>query len=763
MKHLNLTKWLTSSFSLTTLCLLIWLAFNFQHLGSRIENDLMSLLPKSEREINSEKIISQIAKTGESHLVLIITSSKLDESIKAEELLWEDLKKLGLKRTNSNLDFNKVINFYRPYKSSLITADDVNQINTNSSQFWHDKSLSLAYSFSGMGLDWKDDPFGLLGDWLNSLVKAKVRPYGSSLIIEDSNSTFVAMPLELSNPDTSMDQRNFLATSIIQTIEKTKKKLPSIEIQKAGVLFYASATAIKAENEISTIGIISIITALTLITLAFRSAIAIGAVLLTVCVAGLYAFLICLLIYPKVYLLTLAFGTSLIGMSVDYCLYWLTSSIEDPKRPEDRRRYLLPGMALALLTTVFGYTLLSATPFPVLSQMAIFSISGLIAAWLFVMLFFPLIGWLEFKKNSFYLAFSAIKPGFGIHNPILRSTFTAILLLISLYGVVTFKGTDDIRALASYDKNLIAEQMTVSKILELPSPAQFFIVSGNTPDEILTTSENLINELQKLIKNKQLISYQAISNFVPSIKSQKTNKAIYEKLMGGEALNKVAKTMEMPDSWVAAEQNQNNILTFDEFKKSPLFEKFQGLWFENNGKYFTAILLSGISDQFTIDQLSEMENPSIIWVNKPLEISEIFKRYRILFSIFIALAYVVTFIAISLRFKSNAWRAIAPPVLATFITISILTTLAEPIGLLSVLAFALLLGVGTDYGIFLLQYPRDERVIFSISIGALMSLVAFGTLTISHVPALHSFGITLLFGISLSWALTIFFAKKICH
>jgi predicted exporter len=294
-----------------------------------------------------------------------------------------------------------------------------------------------------------------------------------------------------------------------------------------------------------------------------------------------------------------------------------------------------------------------------------------------------------------------------------------------------------------------------------PSPAQFFIVSGNTPDEVLTNSEQLIKELQKLIKNKQLISYQAISTYVPSIKSQETNNATYEKLINEQTVKRIAKTMEMPESWVIAEESQKNILTFDEFKRSPLFEKFQGLWLENNGRYFTAILLSGINDQLTINHLSKMGSSSIIWINKPLEISEIFKRYRMLFSVLIALAYIITFIAISLRYKSNAWRAVAPPVLATFITISILITLGEPIGLLSVLAFALLLGVGTDYGIFLLQYPRDERVIFSISIGALMSLVAFGTLTISHVPALHSFGITLLFGISLSWALTIFFAKKI--
>jgi predicted exporter len=568
------------------------------------------------------------------------------------------------------------------------------------------------------------------------------------------------MPFELTNPDLNMGQRNVLAQTIINAIDITQQDLPSIKIHKAGVLFYASATAIKAEAEIFFIGIISVIAALALITLAFRSFVAIGAVFLTVCIAFLYAFLICFFIYPKVYLLTLAFGTSLIGMSVDYCLYWLTGSIDDTKTPGERRKYLLPGMALALLTTVIGYAFLSATPFPVLSQMAVFSVSGLIAAWLCVVLFFPMLSQVQFKGNGFSRAFSVIKPGFGISNLFYKFVLSSLLIGAGVYGAITFKGTDNIRALASYDANLVAEQAMVSKLIGLPSPAQFFIVSGNSPDEVLSATEGLIQKLQPLLQSHQISNFQAISSYVPSLDIQMKNRESYANLVDEKVLQKISKAMDMPNSWVNSQTEPSKILTFEEFEKSPMFKQMKGLWFQDDGKYFTAVLLSGISDQSTIDELSRMGGDSIGWINKPEEISGIFKRYRTLFSILIGLGYIITFIGISIRYKTEAWRAIAPPVLATFITIAILSALGEPIGLLSILAFALLLGVGTDYGIFLLQYPVDDRVTFSITIGALMSLVSFGTLTFSHVPVLHSFGITLLFGISLSWALTIFFAKK---
>ena len=127
----------------------------------------------------------------------------------------------------------------------------------------------------------------------------------------------------------------------------------------------------------------------------------------------------------------------------------------------------------------------------------------------------------------------------------------------------------------------------------------------------------------------------------------------------------------------------------------------------------------------------------------------------------IAFGYLLTFVAIYLKYGKSAWRAVLPPILATCLTLSILTVTGEAITLMTVIAFALLLGVGTDYGIFLLQYPSDKRVLLSISIAALMTLISFGSLSLSAVPAIHSFGIALLFGVLLSWALTLFFAQRV--
>jgi predicted exporter len=112
-----------------------------------------------------------------------------------------------------------------------------------------------------------------------------------------------------------------------------------------------------------------------------------------------------------------------------------------------------------------------------------------------------------------------------------------------------------------------------------------------------------------------------------------------------------------------------------------------------------------------------------------------------------------------MRYKSDSWRAIVPPLIASALSLGLLTLFGVPIGLLTILGLALVLALGTDYGIFLLEYPFDKRLIFSITMGCLMTVMSFGSLSLSSVPALNSFGLTLFFGVSLSWLFTLLLAK----
>ncbi len=764
MKPFNSSKPLATLFLSVTLGLAIWVALNLQGISSRLDNNVFSLLPKSERNALAEEFIGRVAKNGERSLVVLLSSNNLEASLEAEKTFRSLIKSLDVKSASSQDGFAQYVSKIRAHQSGLVTSEDITLLESQPAAFWVDKSNALAYSMGSSPIPWKDDPFGLLGDWLYQLGSiTKVRPYGDSLVVNKAGISYVVLPMEVDSSIDSISSQVKLADAINTAIGETKLQHQGVDILKAGVIFFAADTSKSIEKDISLIGCISGVFALLLIIFIFRSVYAVAVVFVTVLIGFLYAVLACLLIFPKVYILTLAFGTSLIGMSVDYCLYWLTASIDDTKSPLERRRYLLPGMLLALMTTAIGYFLMATTPFPVLSQMAVFCIAGISAAWLTVVLIFPYMDALRFSSNSSLSLVNYIQPRKTHLSAPVRRVVVIGLILTSLYGILSFQPNDNIRSLASFDKELIAQQMKTSEILDMPSPSQFFIVSGATEEETLSRAEQLTSQLDQLASEGVIGGYQSITRFIPSIARQAMASKAYASKPRGDAAKKVAKEFGMDSTWVQSQQQIDQPLTVDAIRDTAFYEKLSYLWFDSDSLAMksTAVLLTGVSGAVAVGKLSQLADTNITWIDKPQEISDVFARYRTLFSYVIAFGYLLTFVAIYLKYGKSAWRAVLPPILATCLTLSILTVTGEAITLMTVIAFALLLGVGTDYGIFLLQYPSDKRVLLSISIAALMTLISFGSLSLSAVPAVHSFGIALLFGVLLSWALTLFFAQRV--
>jgi predicted exporter len=761
MKSLSSSKALAFIFILLTLGLLTWSLVNIKSIEGHIDNNVFSLLPKSERNIIAEKFVNRVSSQGDKTLVVLIGSDNIATALEAEKVFRSLIQGLELKKQSTEDNFSAYISLLKSHRSGLVTPEDISLLNQESSKFWFEKSSMIAYSIGAQVIPWKDDPFGLLTNWLYRLGKnIKIYPYADSLVVDHDGISYVVIPLEAKSSLESIQAQNDLADGLNSAIAETTNQFHGVQFLRSGVVFIASDTARVTKNDISTIGLISAITALILIAAIFRSFYAIFVVLLTVSIGFLYAFLMCLLIFPKVYILTLAFGTSLIGMSVDYCLYWLTASIDDDRCPIEKSRYLWPGMFLALITTGMGYCLLAITPFPVLSQMAVFSIGGITSSWLTVLLVFPHIKKLRFTSNRTYSLLNYIQPGFFRTLPAMRKIVIGLSILLSIYGVLVFKVNDDIRSLASFNKELIKEQSLVSIILDIPSPSQFFIVTGSTESDVLDQAESLSWSLDQLVSAGYISGYKSISQYVPSRNSQNRASQAYASINKKIALEKISKEMEMEDKWMGSVNQITSPLTIADLSSLTIYKNLSYLWFDSEGPTMsTAILLMGVRGQPSVDQLSKLVSPNVVWIDKPQEISGIFKRYRTLFSYIVLTGYLLTFFAIYIKYKEEAWRAVLPPIFATLITLGILTLMGETIGLLSVIAFALLLGVGTDYGIFLLQYPGDRKVLFSISIAALMTLISFGSLSLSSVPALHSFGIALFFGVSLSWLLTIFFAK----
>jgi predicted exporter len=124
--------------------------------------------------------------------------------------------------------------------------------------------------------------------------------------------------------------------------------------------------------------------------------------------------------------------------------------------------------------------------------------------------------------------------------------------------------------------------------------------------------------------------------------------------------------------------------------------------------------------------------------------------------------YALVFTALWVRFRGRAWRALAPTVVGSLLAMASVGLLGEKLELFHVLSLWLLLGMGVDYGIFLLEHPSRQagEAWLAVGLGAVSTLLSFGLLALSSTPAIHAFGLAMAVGIASVWALSPLFCDE---
>jgi predicted exporter len=426
---------------------------------------------------------------------------------------------------------------------------------------------------------------------------------------------------------------------------------------------------------------------------------------------------------------------------------------------------LLPALSLALVTSIIGYLTPALTPFPGLRQMAIFSVVGLIFAWLTVIFWFPqLTGFGSTKRLPLIESYVGLAhwPSFGVHRSYV--VISAIVLVVASIGLSRLEVLDDIRALNNSPKNLIDDQIRLGKLLDAPAPAQFYLVRGATAELVLQREEKLKQRLDPLIEKKSITGYQAISNWVPSLELQRIRRQlIEEKLLNQNGpLLKLAARLGENAEWESQTRGRLLELTAplqpEEFLETKISEPFRHLWIGRVGsEYASIVALRGL----TPTGLLELKQAAVgvdgaQWVDKVAEISSVLARYRKYISLLLPVSYLAVYLLLYPRYGVSAWRLLAATALASILTLAVMGFMGQKLQLFHVLAFMLILGIGVDYSIFLHEEPgrATDRSWLAVTLSALSTLLSFGLLSLSNTPALHAFGFTMLIGTAIVWLIT---------
>jgi len=138
------------------------------------------------------------------------------------------------------------------------------------------------------------------------------------------------------------------------------------------------------------------------------------------------------------------------------------------------------------------------------------------------------------------------------------------------------------------------------------------------------------------------------------------------------------------------------------------------------------------------------------------EISALFAKYRERTVILIAVSAVLMLIPFAFRYGcAGAVWIMLPPVASIVLTPAILSLIGAPFNFFHAMALVLVLAIGVDYSVFCAESRDASRstTMVAILLAATVTLLSFGLLAFSTAPAVSSFGVGMLIGITLAFVL----------
>jgi predicted exporter len=752
--------------------------------------DILALLPAQQQDPVKQQAFDHMVDSAQQRLVVLVGAADWQQAQRAADAYRAVIsRRPDLLMQDDAASEQNQRDWLTPFTGSrlgLLTSQQRSDLQTQPADYWTQRALGSLYgAFGGPRLGaWQDDPFGLFSSWVQTRAQeTPVRPRDGKLFVEAEGRSYVVLLLRLHQPAFAMSTQQAVMPLANAAKQAALQAVPKSEIITAGVVLHAAAASAQAAGEMSTIGIGSLLGILLMMWLTFRSLKPIALIAVSIGVGCLGALSVCWLLFGQIHLLTLVFGASLIGIAQDYGIYFLCCRLRtdhQQTQPADKQnllRRIWPGLCLTLAAALIGYLGLTLTPFPGLRQMAVFSGLGLIFAWLTVLCWFPVFtGAGTLRASKLALAFGASRARW----PLLRGnraglSAVALFIVIAAFGIARLQVSDDIRSLQKPSADLLADQIKLGRLLDAPTPVQFYLIRADTTEQLLQREETLQTRLQALVDSKIISGYQAISSWVPSAKRQHENQQLAQTALltglGGDGrgpLPAIAQQIGEDAAWVAKMKAgiaaPQTVLTPETFLQTPAGEPSRYLWLgkiagadadAGHAKYASIVALRGLNNYANLPLLAQAADPSqeVQWVDKVGEISGVLGSYRRYMSWVAAGAYIAIFALLFWRYRLAAWRVLLPPAAASAATLAALGWLGLPLQLFHVLALMLILGLGVDYGIFLREEPdrHDRFAWLAVGLSAVSALLAFGLLALSQTPPLHAFGLTMLIGMAVVW------------
>ncbi len=478
--------------------------------------------------------------------------------------------------------------------------------------------------------------------------------------------------------------------------------------------------------------------------------------------------------FGTVHAITVGFGTTLLGETLDYSIYYL---VQSGNNANWRREYWLT-IRLGVATSVCGFAALLFSSFPGLAQLGVYSIAGLLTAAAVTRFVLPVLPARPVPDSSIHWLGRKMA---GVSLQVRRLKWLAALLAVASLAIVLLNHD---RLWAKGLSGLNPAPLNLQKLDErlrreagAPDLSHMLVVSAPTADQALQAAEQVEIRLAPLVQSGTIARIDNPAHFLPSTAAQQSRRSALPD--GAELSDRLRQAVAtLP---VKADRFQPFIddvqaakaaapITLQTLKGTSFEFLLQSLLLHRDSGW--AVLMpvalpegaaKGLEARRAIEAAlgHAQSHQQAYFLDMDRQATEMFGQYlneALIFSV-AGVVGVVLLLALALRQPARIARVLLPLVGAVVIVMAAHVLAGTALTLLHLVGLLLIVAVGSNYALFFDQSfgpasaltqgalqrglsRTQAAALASLALANVSTMIGFGILAWSQVPVLHAIGAT---------------------
>lgn len=543
-----------------------------------------------------------------------------------------------------------------------------------------------------------------------------------------------------------------------------------INAQYYGAAAVAVGNANRIKKDIKLTVTMALIVLLVFMSLFFRKKSIFLILFLPAIFGGSLSLAILYLIKGSISAISLAIGSVLLGITVDYSLHLFTHfrTVGDVKKV---MKDIATPVLMSTLTTASAFLCLLFVSSKALQDLGMFAAISVVVAALFSLIVLPhFLKKKDYEKNAQNQQKSIIDKitsyPYEKNKYLIWGIIAFTILSMFFSGKTSFDG--DMDKMSYLSKDLKEAEDNLNKIANVTLKSVYLISTGNNLQEALINNEKAISDLEKLKQKGIINQYTSVSKILISDSLQKERIKHWNTFWTPEKIDQLKLNL----------QTSGKKYKF----KSDAFSSFYNL-FEKEFKTINSEELGDLRKLFLDEYISENKDiTTVVSILKADELNKPFiyktfadekdlvvfdKKYmtdnlvRVLkddFNLLVKLSLIIVFLILLLSFGriELALLTFIPMVISWIWTLGIMGIFGIKFTIFNIIISTFIFGLGIDYSIFIMRGMLQEYKYgvknlnsykTSIFLSAVTTITGIGVLIFAKHPALKSMALLSIIGI----------------